>query len=135
MNYNNISLKIAITFILLAGTMSVAMAGTKFEGTIKGVTCFANKILCPVDRFDPIVNSERNYVIVEKDNSYHYIQNIDRFYIKRNLFNKVRITGVQNAKYKTLEAEIFEVYKNGKWREVWSLEAEEEELDELFSDD
>ena len=63
-------------------------------------------------------------MIAGQGNSYHFIENIDRFVLSKNILQKVRVTVEKMPKYKFVNAEKIEVYQKGKWREVWNLEEE-----------
>ena len=120
-------------FLLIAG--STAQAET-VEGRIQGFTCVTEEKLCFVDKYDPRLALESVFVLAGKNNTYHHVQIADSSILKRNVLKKTRITGDPIPTYKTIKAEKVEVYKEGKWREVWSLEAhdwEKKEWEEMQS--
>ena len=94
------------------------------EGKIQSLTCVLNNNFCPVDQNDPVLGFEKTFVIAGQNNSVHFIENVDRFILSRNVLQKVRVTGEKTPKYKFVTAEKIEVYQQGKWKEVWNLEEE-----------
>ena len=80
--------------------------------------------LCPVDSHDPIVNSERNFVLQTGNNSFLYIPNINRGDLRPYVTHEARIIGTENPKYNTIEANKLEVMVNGKWHTAWSQRME-----------
>jgi hypothetical protein len=49
-------------------------------------------------------------------------------YIARS---KVRISGEKSTKYKTIKADKFEVYMDGKWKTAWTQELEDAQRRQL----
>lgn len=113
-------------FIILGAS---TQAGT-LEGTIQGFTCLTHGKVCPADRMDPHLSLEKNFVLADFEKGYHLMPNLDRSVLARNINKKARVTGHINPKYKSVEVEKLEVHKEGKWHEVWSLEAYEMEKKE-----
>lgn len=127
--------KTAIKMAMVCSLFLVVVNGSQaatLEGTIQGFTCLKQKELCPVDRSDPRLSSERNFVISGKDDAYHFLPNIDRSILTRNILKKARVTGQPMPRYNSVKVEKLEVFKEGKWREIWSREAEEEALEEQY---
>lgn len=126
-NFVKISV-IAAMMALLVTTGGFAMT-TTIEGTIQGFTCLTHGKVCPVDRFDPHLSVENNFVLVGMDKGYHFMPNLDQSILARNIHKKARITGNVNPKYKAVDVKKVEIFNNGSWREVWSYEMEQEEIE------
>lgn len=101
------------------------------EGTVLGFHCVMMGKTCPVGKEDPVVAAERVFVVVTSGGNYYFVPNLDRAILARHITEKVRVTGTINSKYKSIVADVFEVYKNGKWKTVWSKKMQEEFYKEL----
>ena len=107
-----------------------AMAG-QVEGTIQGFTCVTQGKVCPIDREDPLVAATRVFVVNTSGHNYYLVPNLDRAILARYLNKKVRVVGNVNAKYKSITARSFEVWRNGNWKTVWTKEMEDKWRKEL----
>jgi hypothetical protein len=107
------------------------VAGT-IEGTIQGFTCVTTGTVCPVGKEDPMIAAERVFVVLEKGGKdYHFVPNIDRAILARHINRIVRVTGKIDEKYRSINAQKFEVQKNGGWEETWSRKMQEDLLEEM----
>jgi hypothetical protein len=120
---------IAIAALVMLGSGTVQ--AETFEGTVQGYTCLTLATVCPVDRYDPHMAAVKNFVIANQDKDYRFVSNVSRRDLGRHILGKARVTGELITENKSIEAEIFEINRNGKWRTVWSLEMEEERFEEL----
>ncbi len=124
----NNKLKLLPLFLLL-GLMLIpglALAGkSTIEGTVQGYNCVTMGKTCPVGQEDPVVAVERVFVILTSGGSYYFVPNLDRAVLARHIAQKVRVSGTLNSKFKSITANSFEVWQNGKWRTVWSKEMQE----------
>ena len=118
----NYILKISILAVMmtLLITPSAMAKSSMVEGTIQGFTCLTHGKVCPVDRFDPHLTVEQNFVLVDMEKGYHFLPNLDRSILARNIHQKARVTGHVDPKYNSVEVEKFEVMKKGSWEEIWS---------------
>ena len=119
---------VAALFTLMISGGITAKAAT-LEGIVQGYGCMVIEKLCAVDRMDPRLAAEKNFVIVDKNGTYYFISNVDSSLLSENILNQVRITGDVNSKYHTVTADKLELYSNGSWHEAWSMKKEKEELD------
>jgi hypothetical protein len=121
-------ISVLVLFTLLgAGT---AFGGT-VEGKIQGLQCVLGGKLCPVDNQDPHIAAEKNFVVVTGPGSYYLIPNLDRAVLARHLMSTVRISGEKSSKYKTIKADKFEVFMDGKWKTAWTQELENDQRRQL----
>lgn len=125
----HISLISALVVFTLFG-VGTAFSAT-VEGRIQGLQCVVSGILCPVDDQDPHIAAENTFVVVTGPNSYLLVPNLDRAVMARYLMSKVRVSGEKSAKYNSIKADKFEVYKDGKWQTAWSKAMEDAARDEL----
>jgi hypothetical protein len=92
------------------------------KGKMEGLTCLLKGYMCPIDKADPMINLEKDFVVVTADGKYYYLPNIGLGLKGRHALEVVEVTGKINEKYKTMTADTISV--GGKV--VWSKKAEEE---------
>ena len=114
-----------VVIFVLVSLPAWAMAGT-VEGSIQGLTCVTLGKLCPVDKEDPMIAAERIFVVLTKDNNYYFVPNLDRAILARHINRMVRVTGEISSKYKAIDAEKLEVFREDSWRTTWSIKWQEE---------
>jgi hypothetical protein len=98
------------------------------EGTIQGLNCISTGKLCPVGREDPLIETERFFVLYTKDGDFYMVPNLDRAIMARHINEVVRISGKYHVKYKSIRAEKFEVLEEGKWVKTWPFPMEDMNL-------
>jgi len=92
------------------------------EGTVQGFTCVTAGKVCPVGKEDPMIASEKIFVIltVEKG-KYYFVPNVDRAVLARHINQMVRVTGRLNPNYPSIRAEKIEVMQKApSWQTTWS---------------
>ncbi len=100
-------------------TPVLSFAG-QVEGVVRGLNCAVRGISCPIDKRDPVVATERTFVVVTGSDAHYLVPNLDRAVLARHFDEKVRLTGLVNQKYKTITADTLQVKQNGKWVTVYS---------------
>ena len=120
-----IIMKSLLAALLLLPMM--ANAGT-VQGKLNGLSCAVANVFCPIDKLDPYVALEKDFVVQQADGSFYLLPNVDRAVKARLVLDDVTVTGDVNEKYKTVNAESIAV--NGKV--VWSREMEEDLQKQLF---
>ncbi len=115
-----------IMLILLMGAIIFGAAGAALaesvEGTIQGFNCVTNGKTCPVGKEDPVIATERIFVLFTADGTYYFVPNLDRAILARHIARPVRIAGALNAKYRSITAESLETMIDNEWRTSWSKE-------------
>ena len=97
------------------------------KGKLEGVTCLLKGYICPLDKADPMINLEKDFVVVTADGKYYYLSNIGLGLKARHALEVVEATGKVNEKYKSMTVDTLSV--GGKV--VWSKAAEEEMMKTL----
>ena len=77
---------------------------------------------CPVGKEDPVIATERIFVLFMGDGTYYFVPNLDRAILARHIARPVRISGAVNPKYRSIQAESLEVMSDNAWRVAWSEE-------------
>jgi hypothetical protein len=92
------------------------------KGKLEGLTCLLKGYVCPLDKADPMINLEKDFVVVTGDGKYYYLSNIGLGLKARHALEVVEATGKINDKYMSMTVDTLSV--GGKV--VWSKQAEEE---------
>ena len=115
-----------MAFMLLAAFLIFGSAGAvaaeTLEGTVQGFNCVTNGKTCPVGKEDPVIATERIFVLFMGDGTYYFVPNLDRAILARHIARPVRISGEVNPKYRSIQAESLEVMSDNAWRVAWSEE-------------
>lgn len=116
--------------LALAAVPGWALAGT-VEGTVQGFTCVTAGKVCPVGKEDPVIATEKIFVILTKESGkYYFVPNVDRAVLARHINQMVRVTGQISPNYPSIRAEKLEVmHKGPSWQTTWST-AMQQEMDE-----
>ncbi len=121
-------MSVRLTVVLLAAILSPipAAADTKIEsvaieGTIQGFNCISMGKTCPTGAEDPLIETERVFVLYTKKGSYYLVPNLDRAIMARHINELVRITGPAYKKFNSMQAEKLEVLKGGVWKTTWPI--------------
>ncbi len=117
-----------IILVLLMGAViflapGIALAD-QVEGTIQGFNCVLNGKTCPVGKEDPVIATERIFVLFTADGTYYFVPNLDRAIMARHIARPVRIAGRIDATYRSITAESLDAMIDNKWRTTWSREME-----------
>jgi hypothetical protein len=92
------------------------------KGKLEGLSCLLKGYLCPLDKADPMINLENDFVVVTADGKYYFLSNIGLGLKARHALEVVEVTGKINEKYKSMVVDTLSV--GGKV--TWSKKAEEE---------
>ncbi|GBC61442.1 hypothetical protein DENIS_2402 [Desulfonema ishimotonii] len=116
-------------FFIFMAFMTVSLmtnfaAAQEVEGYIQGFNCVTTGKSCPAGKEDPVIATERIFVLYIGKNAYYFVPNLDRGIMARHLGKKVRITGDTDPKYKSIKAKSLQVQENGTWKTTWSEEME-----------
>lgn len=96
-------------------------------GKITGLTCLIQGYICPIDKADPMINLEKDFVVVTAKGDYYFLENIGLGLKARHALEVVEVTGDLNPKYKTMKVKVMKV--GGKV--VWDQAAENALMKEL----
>lgn len=96
-------------------------------GKVTGLTCLIQGYICPIDKADPMINLEKDFVVVTANGDYYFLTNIGLGLKARHALEVVEVTGDVNPKYKTMVVKSLKV--GGKV--VWDQAAEKQMMQEL----
>jgi hypothetical protein len=92
------------------------------KGKMEGLTCLLKGYICPLDKADPMINLEKDFVVVTADSKYYYLSNIGLGLKAKYALEVVEATGKINEKYMSMNVDTLRV----GGQVVWSKAAEEE---------
>ena len=105
---------------------------TTLEGKMNGLNCAINGILCPIDKADPLVALETDFVLSLPDGTFYLLPNVDRAVKARVILEAVAVTGTVDTKYKSIQVDKLEAKRDGKLKLIWSQQAQDELFEQLF---
>ncbi len=125
--------KLTLSIPLLALlTIPVQSMAETFTGKLNGHGCAHAGTTCPVDRLDPHIALESDFVLQKQDGDYYFLS-MPRSTKVRYALEQVQVTGELNKKYHSIDVNEFKVKKNGKFKLIWSKELQRRELDSLYN--
>lgn len=107
---------------LSLGLASLAGADT-LTGRIVGHHCAHEGTTCPIDKLDPHIVLERDFVLVDGD-SYYFMPNLPRDVKIRHVLDRVTIEGSVDSKFNVLTVDALMV--DGRSKPVWSAKMQAE---------
>lgn len=110
---------------------SASAATETFEGVINGLNCAIEGLTCPIDKLDPMIEAESDFVLQTPDGKFYLLPNVGRRLKTRYVLDQVRVTGEVNPKYKAINVKKLEVKRNGDYTTVWTPEMEAKIWEEL----
>jgi hypothetical protein len=109
----------------------VANADT-IEGKMNGLNCAIGGVVCPIDKADPLIALESDFVVQQADGTFFIIPNVDRAVKARVVLEDVVVTGTVNSTYKSIQADELKVKRGGQLQTVWSQAMQDELREQLF---
>jgi hypothetical protein len=97
------------------------------KGKLEGLTCLLKGYLCPIDKADPMISLEKDFVVVTADGKYYYLTNVGLGLKGKYALETVEVTGKINPKYNSMVVETMTV----KGKTVYSQKAIEEMMKTL----
>lgn len=90
-------------------------------GKVTGLTCLVQGFICPLDKADPMINLEKDFVVVTASGDYYFLSNIGLGLKGKYALDTIEVTGDVNKKYKSIKATTIKF----KGKVVWSLAMED----------
>lgn len=118
--------------LAMALALPLSVSAAELEGKINGLSCAIAGVVCPIDKLDPLVALEKDFVLQMADGSFYLMPNVDRAVKARLVLDDVVVSGDVNDKYKSVEVAELKVRRNGETRTAWSQQIQEDLRKELF---
>lgn len=116
----------SFTSLLLSAallTPSIVSAETiTFTGKLNGLECAIAGDVCPIDKLDPHLALESDFVLQKADGTHYLLPNVPRDTKVRYVLEDVQVTGDLNQKYNAIKVDEFQVRRNSAYKTVWSQE-------------
>ena len=115
--------RLRLTAHTLAFTALLAVTGIHaetFTGRINGHHCAHGGETCPVDRLDPHLALERDFVLRTADGIYYFMTNLPRDVKVRHVLAQARVTGDLDPRYNTVTVDELQVKDGEDFRVVWT---------------
>lgn len=128
MNFKKVCLVLGVLVALLVTALVANAETVKMTGKMTGYTCLTKGYVCPIDKADPMINLETDFVLVTAKGDYYFLPNLSIGLKARHALEKVTVTGDLNPKYKSITVKTMSV--GGKM--VYSKDAEDRLKEEIF---
>lgn len=123
----NIKTTIGVILISTLLTMPLlAKSAESITGRIVGHGCTVEGHLCPIDKLDPHITLEADFVLVVADGGYYFLPNLQRGIKMRYVLDKVTVVGDVGKKYNTIDVNELIIDNGSKKRTVWSKKLQRE---------
>ena len=121
---------------LVLGTTfaSTSVFAEQISGKLNGHDCAHAGKSCPVDRLDPHIALEREFVLQKSDGEYVFLSNVPRSVKVRHALSDVQVTGKMSDRYHSVDVDEFRVKSGDGYRTVWSKAQQRAEFDSLYSE-
>lgn len=128
MNFKKVCLVLGVLVAFLVTALVANAETVKMTGKMTGYTCLTKGYVCPIDKADPMINLETDFVLVTAKGDYYFLPNLSMGLKARHALEKVTVTGDLNPKYKSITVKTMSV--GGK--QVYSKDAEDRLKEEIF---
>ncbi len=118
---------LAVLAMLLIPALVANAKMSTVKGKITGYTCLTRGYICPIDKADPMINLENDFVLVTPKGEFYFMPNLTLGLKARHALETVEVTGEVSKKYKSIKVNTLSV--GGK--EVYSKAAEDKMIEEL----
>ncbi len=118
---------LGVLMVLLVPALVANAAMMTITGKVTGITCLIVGYVCPVDKADPLVNLERDFVVVTAKGENYFMTNIGLGVKARHALEVIEVTGDVNPKYKTIK--VTQIKAKGKV--VWDQAMENSMMKDL----
>jgi hypothetical protein len=113
---------LSVLIALLGLTVAANAEMVTVTGKITGFECMTKGITCPIDKADPMINVEKDFVLVTAAGDYYFMPNLTLGLKARHALETVTVNGDLNPKYKSITVKTLSV--DGK--EVYNKKAEDD---------
>ncbi|WP_419596986.1 hypothetical protein [Thiolapillus sp.] len=123
----------ALPVTALLSAPAAIMAET-FTGKLNGHGCAHAGTTCPVDRLDPHIALESDFVLQKGSGDYYFLPNLPNlpYGVKvRHVLEDVQVDGTLDKRYNQIDVNAFRVKKAGSYKTMWSKAMQKKEQDAL----
>ncbi len=130
---------LVLLMIMAYGLPFTAQAANTIDGWMQGYNCVSHGHKCPVDRLDPHLMLEPDFVLLLDDGDYYLLPNLARDIKARYIHKSIRVVGDVNPKHKSIDVNKLQVKDGDSFKTVWSkkmmMEEWKKRQEEFYGDD
>jgi hypothetical protein len=115
-------LLLVVLGVVLAQALVVNAAMVTVTGKLTGLSCLIQGYICPIDKADPMIGLEKDFVLVTANGEHYFLPNVGLGLKGRYALQTVTVTGDLTPKYSAIK--VTSIMVGGK--EVWNLAAQQE---------
>jgi hypothetical protein len=124
---------LAIPMATLLFVSLSANAGT-ITGKLNGHECAHAGMSCPVDRLDPHIALESDFVLMVPGGDYYFLPNVSRDIKARHVLEDVQVIGDVNPKYRSIKVKELKVKSGSGFKTIWTQKMADFEMRALYGD-
>ncbi len=126
-NIPHLILSVALLCAMLLIPLSANAEMKTITGTLTGFTCFVQGYTCPLDKKDPMLALENDFVLVTPEGNHYFLTNLGLSLKASHALETITVTGDVDERYKSIKVKELKVED----KVVWSQEMQDELLEEL----
>jgi len=130
MNTPKIRLAFSIPILASLALPSAVMADT-YTGKLNGHGCAHSGMTCPVDRLDPHVALESDFVLQKDDGDYYFLTDMPLSVKRRHALAVVKVDGKLNERHHAIAVNEFRVKMGDSYKLMWSKAMQKKERESL----
>ena len=119
-SFRTFMVRLLPAFLLL---LPLVAASATLTGRLNGHDCAERGTSCPIDRLDPHVTLESDFVLQQSNGEYFFLVNVPRDVKVRHVLETIEVNGDLDRKYNAVTVDEFKV----EGRIVWSRKLQEQE--------
>ena len=94
-----------------------------FSGKLNGFHCVESGTSCPLDRLDPHVALEPDFVLQVGGGDYYFLTNVPRDVKLRHALQSIEVSGAVNRKYNAIDVDQLKIGDQLVWSDALQKEA------------
>jgi hypothetical protein len=127
-NFKKYCLLMVVLVALMVPALVANAEMVTVTGKLTGFICLTQGFACPTDKADPLVQIEKDFVLVTAKGDYYFLPNIGLGLKARHALETVTVTGKMSSKFKSIMVDTMTV--GGK--KIYSKEAEDKLKEEIY---
>lgn len=121
----------AVISVIAVLLVSLPASAETFTGKLIGYGCVRAGTTCPVDKLDPHLKLEPDFVLQTDTDQYYFMPDIGRDIKVRHVLETVQVEGDRDKRYNVITVKEFSVEQGGAYKMIWSRDLNEE-VERLF---
>ncbi len=114
--------------------LTLSAHAATITGKLNGHECAHAGMSCPIDRLDPHIALESDFVLLLPDGDYYFMPNLSRDIKARHVLEEIQVTGDVNPKYRTIKVRELKVRSGSGFKTVWTQKMADFQMRKLYGD-